>query len=326
MAADEVVLRGFDMPVSDIGDQLHFRQPLLSFRGSPTLYLAGRVDWHADRQALLTVVDDPEDRELATLLTDGVSRYLAPGEGVVVAGADFFHAASRIGDQLGDFSHLSAADCECWIRMATPAEFVALERKLIDESRAVFDQELGKARLKGSRLMERGNAAMLILSSCGPLRREDLAIRQLAAARQNRDFDLYRRLLARFEHELCEPEDRLEKQAGRHIELTADALEGNWPGLNMLESMTDLVYDELAEHGKHKQWRNIAAFSRGVLMLQSSINPICWQLNRLADHSNLTTEGKSTSDILWCWEGMKTLSAGSKSGTKGGLEEIWSQA
>jgi len=241
MADDEVVLRGFDMPVSDIGDQLHFRQPLLSFRGSPTLYLAGRVDWHADRQALLTVVDDPEDRELATLLTDGVSRCLAPGEGVVVAGAEFFHAASRIGDQLGDFIHLSAADCECWIRMATPAEFVALERKLIDESRAVFDQELGKARLKRSRLMERGNAAMLILSSCGPLRREDLAIRQLAAARQNRDFDLYRRLLTRFEHELDEPEDHLQEQAERHIELTADALEGTWSWLNMPESKVELV-------------------------------------------------------------------------------------
>ena len=219
MADDEVILRGFDMPVSDIGDQLHFRQPLLSFRGSPTLYLAGRVDWHADRQAHLTVVDDPEDHELATQLTDGVSRHLALGEGVAVAGAEFFHAASCIGDQLGDFSHLSAADCECWIRMTTPAEYVALGRELIDESRAVFDQELEKARRNRSRLMERGNAAMLILSRSGPLRREDLAIRQLAAAGQNRDFDLYRRLLARFEHELGEPEDRLHEQAGRHIEL-----------------------------------------------------------------------------------------------------------
>ena len=219
MADDEVVLRGFDMPVSDMGDQLHFRLPLLSFRSSPTLYLAGRVDWHADRQALLTVVDDPEDREFATLLTDGVSRYLASGQGVIVAGAEFFQAASRIGDQLGDFSHLSAGDCECWIRVATPTAFVALERNLIDQSKAVFDQELGKARRQSSRLMERGNAAMLALSSCGPLRREDLAIRQLAAARQNRDLDLYRRLLTRFEHELGEPEDRLHKQAGRHIEL-----------------------------------------------------------------------------------------------------------
>ena len=247
MADDEVILRGFDMPMSDIGDQLHFRLPLLSFGSSPTLYVAGRVDWHPDKQAL-TTMDDPEDREVATLFTDGVSRHVASGQGVIVAGAEFFHAASSIGDQLDNFSPLATADCECRIRVGTPAEFVAIKRDLIDESRVVFDQELGKASRLGGPLTERGNAAMLILRRCGPLRREDLAIRQLAAARQNRDFDLYRRLLTRFEHELCEPDDRLEKQAGRHIELTADALEGTWPGLNTLDSMTELVYDELAEH------------------------------------------------------------------------------
>ncbi len=321
MADDEVVLRGFDMPVSDMGDQLHFRLPLLSFRSSPTLYLAGRVDWHADRQALLTVVDDPEDRELATLLTDGVSRHLASGEGVIVAGAEFFQAASRIGDQLGDFSHLSAGDCECWIRVATPTEFVALERNLIDESRAVFDQELGKARRQKSRLMERGNAAMLILSSCGPLRREDLAIRQLAAARQNRDLDLYRRLLTRFEHELGEPEDRLHKQAGRHIEL-ADAPEGTWQWLNMPESKAERLYDVLA-------W----SISKVVVEVQSvDDQPFSsWLLRGSASGlRNLATErkGKPTSGILRHRE-VKALPAGSMSGTKGSWgswEEICGQA
>ena len=84
---------------------------------------------------------------------------------------------------------------------------------------------------------------MLILRRCGPLHREDLAIRQLAAARQNRNLDLYRRLLARFELELGEPEDRLHKQAERHIEL-ADALEGTyWRWRNMRESKVPHVYD-----------------------------------------------------------------------------------
>ena len=230
MADEEVALRGFDMPVADIGDQLHFRLPLLSFRSSPTLYLAGRVDWHTDKQGLLTVVHDPDARELATLLADGVSRHLASGQGVNVAGAEFFHAASRVGDLLNGFSPVPAARCECWIRMAKPAEYVTLERKLIDEARVVFDHELGNASRQGTRLMERGNAANLVLSSCGPLRREDLAIRQLAAARQNRDLDLYRRLLTRFEHELGESEDRLEKQARRHTRWAADAVEGTRPG------------------------------------------------------------------------------------------------
>lgn len=337
---DEVALRGFDMPLSDIGDQLHFRLPLLSFRNSGTLYLAGRVDWHVDRQALLTVVDDLEDRELATLLPDGVGRHLAPGRGVVVAGAEFFHAASRIGDQLGDLSHISAADCECWIGMATPAEFVALKDELIDGSRAAFDQELGKAKRKRSCLMERGDAAMLILSRCGPLRREDLAIRQLAAARQNRDFDLYRRLLTRFEHELGEPEDRLHEQVGRHIEL-ADELEETWWLSNKPKSEAVPVHDEQDEHWHKmadtimlfdtpsfllkkaqfapasrstgwsetsKQWHGIVASSKGMWTLQSS--PID------------LFSGWLSKDAPWKSVGNEDASADSMSGTKDGWEEI----
>ena len=218
MADDDVALRGFDMAMPGVGDQLHFRQPLLSFCNSSTLYVARRVDWRGDKRAL-AIVDDPDDLEMATLLADGVERHVASGEGVVVAGAAFFQAASCIGFQLDGFSHLSAGDCECWIRVATPAEFAALEGDLVGKSRAVFDEELGKARRQSSRLTERGNAAMLILRRCGPLGDEGLALRQLAAAKQNRDLDLYRRLLARFELELGEPEDRLHRRAERHIEL-----------------------------------------------------------------------------------------------------------
>lgn len=235
MANDKMVLRGFDMAVPDVGDQLHFRQPLLSFSGNSALYVARRVDWRGDGQAL-AVVDECEATEMATLFTDGVVRHVTSGEGVAVAGAEFFQAASRVGLQMDGFNRLSALDCECWISVATPADFVALKRDLVDESRTVFDEELGKARRQRSRLTDRGNAAMLILRRCGPLRREDLAIRQLAAARQNRDLDLYRRLLARFELELDEPEDRLHKQVERHIDL-ADAVEGlSLLSLNMLES------------------------------------------------------------------------------------------
>ena len=224
MAKEKAILRGFDMTVPDIGDQLHFRLPLLSFHDSPTLYVAGRVDWHGDRQ-VLSVIDDPEYLEMATLLTNEDAQQIASGEGVVVAGAEFFQAVSRVGFQMDGFNRLSPADCECWISVATPTDFVALKRDLVDESRTVFDEELGKARRQRNRLTDRGNAAMLILRRCGPLRQEDLAIRQLAAARQNRDLDLYRRLLARFELELGETEDRLHKQAERHIEL-ADAPRG----------------------------------------------------------------------------------------------------
>ena len=160
MADDEVALRGFDMAMPGIGDQLHFRQPLLSFCNRSTLYVARRVDWRGDKRAL-AIVDDPDDLEMATLFADGVERHVASGEGVVVAGAAFFQAASRIGFQLDGFSHLSAGDCECWIRVATPAEFVALEGELVGKSQAVFDEETGEGQtpeqpLDGTR--QRGDA------------------------------------------------------------------------------------------------------------------------------------------------------------------------
>ena len=218
MANGEAILRGFDMMVPDVGDQLHFRPPLLSFRGGSDVYVARRVDWQDDRQAL-AIVDDPEELELATLLADDVDRPIASGQGVVVAGAGFFHAASLVGGQLHGFSRHSEADCDCWLRVATHAEFVALKVELIDESKRMFDRELGRASRQGCRLTEQGDAAVLVLSRCGPLRQEDLAIRQLAAAMQNRESDLYRRLLARFELELGEPEDCLHGRAKRHIEL-----------------------------------------------------------------------------------------------------------
>ena len=312
MADNEVILRGFDMPVADIDDQLHFRQPLLSFHGSPTLYLAGRVDWHSDRQGLLTVVDDPDDRELATLLDDGVGLHMASGQGVIVAGARFFHAASRVGDLLDGFSHQSAADCECWIRMAKPAEYIALERKLIDESRAVFDQELGKTRRQGRPLMERGNAAMLVLRSCGPIRQDDLAIRQLAAARQNGDFDLYRRLLTRFEHELGEPEDQLDEQARRHMELAADTpIERTWPG-----RMLDTDFEHMSLNRAFPPKGDV-----GPLVVDRP--PSSWPSDDRAVLRILPTEeseGKYTSATLLHWG--KTISA-SKAVTKDWREAMW---
>ena len=217
MANGEAVLRGFDMAVPDVRDQLHFRLPLLSFRGDSAVYVARRVDW--DGRQALAIVEDPEELELATLFADDVDRRIASGEGVVVAGTEFFRAASLVGVQLPGFDRHTETDGECWFRVAPLAEFDAWNVKLINESRVVFDRELGQASRQRRRLAEYGNAALLILRRCWPLRQEDLAMRQLAAARQNGDIDLYRRLLARFEFKLGEPEDRLDRRVERHIKL-----------------------------------------------------------------------------------------------------------
>lgn len=218
------VLRGFDMAVADIGDQLHLCQPLLSFEGDPTLYVARRLDWQDDRKAL-AVVDPSEASELGTLLPDTPRRTIASGEAVVAVGAGFVQAANAAGVQFdsAEMNFEIVGNAECGIGVATPACFAKLKTRLADEARTAFDEDLGDAVRREDHLSERGNAALLLLRRCGPCRRDDLAIRQLAGARQNREFDLYRRLLIRFALELRTREDDLEKRAAWHVALAATA-------------------------------------------------------------------------------------------------------
>ena len=230
------VLRGFDTSVADIGDQLHLCHPLLSFEGDPTLYVARRLNWQ-NNQEVLAVADPSEASELATLFPDAYRRPIASGEAVVVAGPGFVQAAEAARVQL-DGSEMAFArnhESKCWISTATQALFAELQTRLIDEARTAFDDELGDAALRGHRLSERGNAALLLLRRCGPLRREDLVIRQLAGAKQNREFDLYRRLLVRFELELGTQEDDLHKKVERHVELAVSPLKC---GVRQLNSRT----------------------------------------------------------------------------------------
>ena len=101
--------------------------------------------------------------------------------------------------------------------MATPALYTALRTRLAEEARAAFDKALEDAVHLGSHLAERGDAALLLMRKCGSLRRDDLAIRQLAGARQNGELDLYRRLLIRFALELETQEGVLDGRVKRHI-------------------------------------------------------------------------------------------------------------
>ena len=214
------VLRGFDTTVADIGDQLHLCHPLLSFEGDPALYVARRLNWR-NNQAALAVADPSLASELATLLPDEYKRPIASGEGVVAVGAEFVQAATMAKVQFpAPETPLAQIDgAECWMGVATPAIYKNLRNRLVDEARTAFDEELGNAARRKRNLSKRGNAALLLLRRCGPLRREDLAIRQLAGARQNKELDLYRRLLIRFELELKTPEDSLHQKVKRHIEI-----------------------------------------------------------------------------------------------------------
>ena len=215
-------LRGFPVSVADVGDQVHLCHPLLSFEGDSTLYVAHVLDWASDAEAL-DVADLDEASTLGTLLPPTCRRQIASGEGVVAVGAGFVRAAATAGIELDSEMHFSQVDgLECWIEVATPDDYGDLRTRLDEKARSAFDEALGDAALRGSRLSERGDAALLIIRRCSEGQSDALAIRELAGAWQNGQFDLYRRLLIGFAFELDTQEEVLDERVRRHLAGVAD--------------------------------------------------------------------------------------------------------
>lgn len=216
-------LRGFHVSVADIGDQMHLCHPVLSFENDDALYLAHRLNWRDDPDALAAT--DPDEASQGTLLPTTCSLPIASGQGVVAAGVVFVQAVEWTGLQLEPEIAFARVIEEqpCWIGLATPAVYTALRTRLTEDARDAFDKALGDAVGDERCLANEGNAALLLLRRCGPTRRDDLAIRQLAGARQNQEFDLYRRLLIRFALELNTQEKVLDERAMRHLALVAPA-------------------------------------------------------------------------------------------------------
>ena len=217
-------LRGFHVSVADIGDQMHLCHPVLSFENDDALYIAHHLDWQNAPDAL-AVTDPDEAASLGTLLPTTCSLPVASGLGVVAAGAAFVQAAECAGVRLDADTAFARTgqDTHVWIRLATPAVYAGLRNRLAEDARDVFDKALGDAVSSERCLSDSGNSALLLLRRCGPRKRDDLAIRQLAGARQNREFDLYRRLLIRFALELRTQESVLDERARRHAALVARA-------------------------------------------------------------------------------------------------------
>lgn len=222
-------LRGFPVSVADIGDQMHLCHPLLSFKGDPDLYLAHRLEWQDDPDAL-AIVDPDEASTLGVLLPSSLRQPISSGEGVIAVGARFVQAAevakvellsTEIGFVPIHDSYTQEANpthsLGCWIGVATPAVYAALRNRLAEKARGTFDEALGDAAFRGGRLSDQGDAALLLMRKSGPGRRDDLAIRQLAGARQNGDPDLSRRLLIRFSLELAVQERFLDERVERYI-------------------------------------------------------------------------------------------------------------
>ena len=217
-ARKPATLRGFSVSVADIGDQMHLCHPLLSFEGDRTLYLAHHLDWRNDPDAL-AIADPSEASALGTLLPPAHTRPIVSGEGVVAVGVALVQAAATAEIELleSGIRFARVDDPDCWIGVATPTLYTTLRARLAEDARTAFDEALEDAAHRGGHLPERGNAALLLIRKCGALRRDDFAIRQLAGAWQNRESDLYRRLLIRFALELDARQDVLDRRARRHI-------------------------------------------------------------------------------------------------------------
>ena len=212
-------LRGFNVSVADVGDQMHLCHPLLSFGDEPALYLAHRLDW-SDAPDGLAIADQDEAAALGTLLPRANWRPINSGEGLVAAGEEFARAAEDVKSGLLDsFEKVTDSPTTPYrMRMATPARYIDLRTKLAEAARTAFDEVFQDAVHRGRCLSRRGDAALFLMRKCASLRRDDFAIRQLAGSLQNQDLDVYRRLLMGFALELDTCEDVIANRVRSHVD------------------------------------------------------------------------------------------------------------
>ena len=276
-------LRGFPVSVADVGDQMHLCHPLLSFEGDPALYLAHRLDWRNDPEAL-AIADPNEASALGTLLPPTCVRSIASGEGLVAAGAELVQAAATAEVELldSDIPFARVDGTECWIGVATPALYTALRNRLAEEARAAFDEALGDAAHRGSRLSERGDTALLLMRKCGSLRRDDLAIRQLAGAWQNREFDLYRRLLIRFALELETQEGILDDRVKRYVAAVRQTVISAFTDDSLFGLLSDLISRKASPDGGVVERLHGEMYSKtigeGLFSAPSGSRPTGWRI------------------------------------------------
>lgn len=224
------IFRGFDFPARDIGDQLRFCNPLLSFDAGEEapIFLARDLDWQyegGERGRWLTPVDEDEVESFATLVL-GEPRRICRGEGVVLMGERFFSAAREVGidpDRDRSVQLMAIPEARCWVGLASAELYGRFASRLTGEAEKTFDGELSG--VVGKKLSAIGEAALFLLRKCGLTSPTALAIRQLAAARVARQTDRYRRLLIRFSLELGETEDDIHKRVGRHLEIASGSTE-----------------------------------------------------------------------------------------------------
>ena len=233
------ILRGFDFPAIDAGEQLRFCNPLVSFEESESasIYFVRDLDWSSgsdDRARWFTPLDTDEVETFATLVPRTMLQ-IRPGDGIVLIGERIIAATRSLEIAL----ETDADDAErvffkeftghsgtrYRIGVADTDSYRKLVKRLTDKAASIFDDELQAT--AAAQLSESAETALFLLRKCGFSLPTVTAIRQLAAARVTRHWDRHRRLLIRFSRELKTTEGDLDDRVGRHLRHIKDA--GAWP-------------------------------------------------------------------------------------------------
>ena len=165
-------LRGFDFPAGDIGDQLRFCNPLISFGDSEAapIFLARDLDWRHEGEGQsrwLTPVDTDEVASFATLVS-GKPQRIRQGQGVVLMGEHYFSAVRRVGIDLGRDGSVKfevIPEAQCRVGLASVDGYERFARRLTGEAARIFDGELLES--AGEELSAIGEAALFLLRKCG---------------------------------------------------------------------------------------------------------------------------------------------------------------
>ena len=215
-------LRGFDFPSTDIDYQLRLCNPLVSFQDGTLdpVYYVRNLNWAAENVAnhdQFTPVQAEEIDRFATELSEP-AREIAAGQGVVLIGGNLMDALTTAGIEMphqAGVEFRKVATPRCWIAVASIAEYEELADSITRQALLVADDEI--AVLEGRTLSAAGEAALLVLRKSGWTRMTDLSNRQLAIAKLQKRWDLYRRLLKRFSLALKESEDDLDREVDRFL-------------------------------------------------------------------------------------------------------------
>ena len=223
-----MVLQGFAGRVTDLRARMRLCHPVLSPTGDGTkLLLAQSLDWLASGRNL-EPVDRADVLSFGTLWRD-VGSTIQPGFGVAVAGDALGSSVLDVVGPAGmdDLPFEWDDDVGCWIAIVRRDELERCAEGLARKAAAIFDNELRSTSHLG-RLSRKGAAALFVLRRVPRRKDSVVAIRELAAAHVETNFDLYKRLLAVQSVKLGIPEDDLAQRVSRHVASAQSAVFSGW--------------------------------------------------------------------------------------------------